>query len=167
MVLVEAPQQARPEVLKDALFQLRRRKWVPVIAHPERCILFDQACSGGKSYAGNWLGKTLAISHSLLVSGGGRSKETLLQILVNMGCQFQGNISSFAGLYGPEVTQQAHAHLVGGLYDYFGTDGHDARSLKRNLSRGLQKACRKLKTAASLMNLAVSYKFLAIKLKAF
>ena len=138
LVLVEAPQQARPEILKDALFQLRRRKWVPVVAHPERCILFDQACSGHKNFAGNWLGKLWPFRKSSS-SQGLPAKETLLQILVNMGCQFQGNISSFAGLYGPEVTQQAHTHLLCGLYDYFGTDGHDARSLKRHLSRGLEK----------------------------
>jgi len=138
MVLVEAPQQPRPEILKDALFQLRRRKWVPVVAHPERCILFDQTCSGSKSSAAEWFGKFWPF-HRASSPQNWPDKEPLVQTLVNMGCQFQGNISSFAGLYGPEVRQQAHAHLAAGLYNYFGTDGHDARSLKRNLSRGLEK----------------------------
>lgn len=138
LVLVEAPQQARPEVLTDALFQLRRHKWIPVIAHPERCILFDQACSGRDVSAATLLGKLWPFRKKSSPQGM-PVKQTFLQVLVNMGCRFQGNISSFAGLYGPEVRQQAHAHLICGLYDYFGTDGHDARSLKRNLSRGLEK----------------------------
>lgn len=137
LVLVEAPQQARPELLKDALFQLRRRKWVPVVAHPERCGLFDQN-SDRKTSATDWLVKRWPFRKAFS-SNGDTPQETLLQILVNMGCQFQGNISSFAGLYGSEVTQQAHAHLAAGVYDYFGTDGHDVRSLQRHLPRGLQK----------------------------
>ena len=136
LVLVEAPQQAHPDFLKDALFQLLRRKWIPVVAHPERCMLFDQTRTAPESSMANWLARLWPFRRAAAVDVLPPST-SLLQTLVDMGCQFQGNISSFAGFYGPEVANQAHAHLAAGLYGYFGSDGHDARSLKRYLSRGL------------------------------
>jgi protein-tyrosine phosphatase len=137
LILVEAAQQAHPDMLKDALFQFLRRKWIPVVAHPERCVLFDQPCSDTETSVASWLARLWPFRRTGSVDVLPPAT-TLLQTLIDMGCQFQGNIPSFAGCYGPEVADQAHAHLAAGLYGYFGSDGHDARSLKRNLARGLR-----------------------------
>lgn len=137
LVLVEAPQQMQPDILKDSLFQLLRRKWIPVMAHPERCPLFDQSIGGDKNRILQWLGHLLPVRKKMPAAPS-PGRQPLVQILTDMGCQFQGNIPSFAGCYGREVSQQAHAHLAAGLYTYLGTDGHDARSMKRNLASGLE-----------------------------
>lgn len=137
LVLVEAAQQTHPEFLKDALFQLTRRKWVPVMAHPERCTLFDQADVVKKSIVPGWLSRIWPMRPK--TSPESSAKDSLLQTLIHMGCRFQGNITSFSGWYGPEVAQQAHAHLSAGLYDFFGSDGHNVRSLNRNLAKGLDR----------------------------
>lgn len=132
LVLVEAPQQASPEILKNTLFQLLRRNWVPVMAHPERCTIFDNPHVEKRAA---WLRKMWPFNRGQ----GSTVEESLLQTLVNMGCKFQGNISSFVGGYGPEVARQAHAHRVAGIYGCFGSDGHDAKSLKRMLVTGLKR----------------------------
>lgn len=134
LVLVEAAQQASPEFVKQALFQLLRRKWVPVMAHPERFPLFER--SPARETPCGWLRRLwpLRKMSSLPVV---QQTEPLTQTLVNMGCLFQGNISSFAGWYGPDVTEQARLHLAGGLYDYFGTDAHNPKGLKKTLAAGL------------------------------
>lgn len=138
LVLVEAAQQTHPEFLKDALFQLMRRKWVPVMAHPERCILFDQSAGVKKSMVPAWLSRLWPV-RSKVTSPVSSTEDSLLQTLIHMGCRFQGNIPSFSGWYGPDVAQQAHAHLNAGLYDFFGSDGHNVRSLNRNLVKGLDR----------------------------
>lgn len=137
LVLVEAPNQAQPEILKDTLFQLLRRKWVPVMAHPERCPLFDTVSPGEGSKVFGWLRK-LWPSRKNSSSTGSPSKQNLVNILSQMGCRFQGNIPSFGGFYGRAVSQQAHAHLAAGVYSFFGTDGHSPRAMKRALSQGLE-----------------------------
>jgi protein-tyrosine phosphatase len=62
----------------------------------------------------------------------------LLGRLRAMGCMFQGNLGSFAGLYGEEVRNVAGAHLAAGLYTHFGSDAHGLRGLNRWLGQGLR-----------------------------
>jgi protein-tyrosine phosphatase len=138
LVLVEAPQQAHPELLRDFMFQLLRRKWTPVLAHPERCVLMNVAKADEKRYRRGWLRKVWPLSRQPAATGVAE-RESLRESLCNMGCRFQGNISSLTGWYGREVEKQAIANLNQGFYNYFGTDGHNARGLKRTLLRGLQK----------------------------
>jgi protein-tyrosine phosphatase len=138
LVLVEAPQQAHPELLRDFMFQLLRRKWTPVLAHPERCALMNVAKGAEKTGRRGWLRNIWPFGRQLAASGGGE-RESLRESLYNMGCRFQGNISSLAGWYGRDVEGQAITNLNLGFYNYYGTDGHNARGLKRTISRGLQK----------------------------
>lgn len=135
LILVEAPQQARPEILKDTLFQLLRRKWVPVMAHPERCSLLNHSRVRPQGFAATILRKLWPFNRQQSKP----TEDSLLATLSNMGCRFQGNIPSFADWYGPEVAYQARAHFAAGIYEFFGSDGHDSRSLKRMLLRGLEK----------------------------
>jgi len=137
LVLVEPPGQASPEFLKDVLFQMMRRKWIPVLAHPERCPQFEQAPAKGPESSVDFFRKLWPFRKkpSACIMP---SKEPLHDTLRNMGCRFQGNISSFGGWYGPEVTRQAHIHLGNGLYEFFGSDAHHPRSLKKSLEKGLQ-----------------------------
>ena len=54
-----------------------------------------------------------------------------------MGCRFQGNIGSFAGVYGERVKHRALRNLRDGLYDCLGSDAHASRGLADWLTRGL------------------------------
>ncbi len=118
MVLVEAPFQAAPPYLAEIMYQVIRRGFTPLIAHPERCEVFHDNAK-------------LKTQNSELRGA------KLLDTLRDMGCLFQGNIGSFAGFYGERVRRHAQRFLEMGLYTHLGSDAHDSRHLERNLTAGL------------------------------
>ena len=61
-----------------------------------------------------------------------------IELLLDMGCKFQGNIGSFAGIYGEQVRDRALRLLQLGLYDRIGTDAHRPQKLTDWLERGLK-----------------------------
>lgn len=144
MVLMEAPLQATPELLSHTAFQVRRRGFTPLIAHPERCALLapkrkrqvrrsllDSMLDFARAKLGTQRG-----SHNL-EPGTLNVEHDLGSLLRSMGCRFQGNIGSFAGLYGERVRHRALRHLREGLYDCLGSDAHSSRGLDDWLPRGL------------------------------
>jgi len=125
IVLVEAPFQAAPPYLAEIMYQVIRRGFTPLIAHPERCEVFHDN-SKLKTLQARSLGQNSELRGA-----------KLLDTLRDMGCRFQGNIGSFAGFYGERVRRHAQRFLEMGLYTHLGSDAHDSRHLERNLTAGL------------------------------
>ena len=55
-----------------------------------------------------------------------------------MGCLFQANIGSFAGVYGETVQHQSIQYLKQGTYDRVGTDAHRFKDFDRWLKAGMK-----------------------------
>ncbi len=129
LLLVEAPNRAYPEVVRENIFRIVRQGLIPLLAHPERLssLVWDEVTPVG----GLW-GR---IASSL---GAKKSAEPAFDLrdLRAMGCRFQGNLGSLGGYYGSEVKSRAQSLLQAGFYDRFGTDGHHHRGLTQILSAG-------------------------------
>jgi protein-tyrosine phosphatase len=150
---VEFPNQIPEEFISKSCYHMRSRGCIPVIAHPERCRLLelpkpgksslmerlitrDQRLNNSKCKMQNAkFHKTLNLEHGTL----NNSSDTLLEYLMKIGCQFQGNIGSFAGIYGEKVRGRAVAFLREGLYSRLGTDAHSPEGLADWLDRGLRE----------------------------
>lgn len=139
LILMEAPLQASSSLLSSTAFQVVCRGFSPVIAHPERCAILRSA-AGGEAGARSLLGSVLKFAHDKLGNYRRKQPETELpDLLRSMGCLFQGNLGSFAGIYGERVRRQAAHNLRTGLYDCLGTDVHTARGLADWLPRALRE----------------------------
>jgi len=120
LVLFEAPVQTGAELLKDAVYQTIRQQLVPLLAHPERYQILTVPSPG-------WFSRR-------------RQDDTALaENLLEMGCFFQGNVGSFAGLYGKEAMRTSITFLERGFYACLGSDGHSPGHLNRVLNKGLRK----------------------------
>ncbi len=139
MFLVEMPPSTIPEMVPDVLAQVLRSGSTPLIAHPERSPVFspEDAQASGTEFS------LLASLRSLLI---GKKREEpvpetalppLLLQLRSMGCRFQGNIGSFAGIYGAATKENALLFLREGLYDCLGSDAHRPNQLSTWLPEGL------------------------------
>lgn len=149
LLLVESPFQASPDLVKENIFQVVRRGYTPLFAHPERYPFLSPGNATGSFWAR--FGKALGLLRRTTDDGqrmGHRSwftnsscltPHSLLVCLGEMGCFFQGNIPSFSGYYGRIVKDQANRYLKEGIYSYIGTDGHNAHTLQKILGRGLRK----------------------------
>jgi len=116
MVLLEAPPLVTPRQVKELVFKVIRRRFIPLIAHPERSPIFQSLPEQG-------LFKRLRNRLSGREESPGR-QASLLRELKGMGCRFQGNLGSFSGYYGAKVKRQAEFQKSVGLYDCYGTDIH-------------------------------------------
>jgi protein-tyrosine phosphatase len=122
MVLLEAPNLAEPQQVRELIFEVNRRRFIPLIAHPERSPVFRIAPeSGFLTRLGNRL-RGQAV-HAAVA-------DSLLSELKGMGCRFQGNLGSFSGFYGSAIKHQAECLKAAAFYDCFGTDAHHSRQLK-------------------------------------
>lgn len=130
-LLVEASRQAEPERLKAQLFAIRRRGLTPLLAHPER---YEFLAGNGSPPPGLFgrLRQRFAAKQP-----GPVAEPNLLSELLAMGCRLQGNLGSFAGVYGRGVQNSAEQLLAAGRFDCFGSDAHRSASLERLLARGL------------------------------
>lgn len=100
-VLVEMSYFQAPINLNEILFQLQTRKYVPVLAHPERYAFFH--------------------SKSL----------DKYKVLKSRGCSFQLNILSLVGHYGKNIQEIAFRLLEEEMIDFLGTDTHQMRHLEK------------------------------------
>jgi len=143
LVLMEAPLQATPQLLSHTAFQVRRKGFTPLIAHPERCAILapERKREAPRSLLGSVLqfaqARFSTQNQKLKTKNSAFPEATLPEMLRSMGCRFQGNIGSFAGLYGERVRRRALRHLRDGLYDCLGSDAHSSRGLSDWLPRGL------------------------------
>lgn len=127
-VLLEVPDHMSPENVKETCYRIKCSGFTPVIAHPERCALFALARKKetGIRKLFNSLGgafKDYAAHNQLPVACAGNS---LMEYLREIGCVFQGNLGSFAGMYGEKVKHSAGRIREMGMYSYMGSDLHSA-----------------------------------------
>jgi protein-tyrosine phosphatase len=142
LLLVEASRRCDRQFLAETLYQVVRQGITPLIAHPERCELFATKVAHKNNslnklfdFVGSAFNSKLKTQHSSGPQSGSKLDEpSLLVTLRSMGCQFQGNLGSFAGFYGERARASAGQLREMGLYSCFGSDGHSAEGLKAVLS---------------------------------
>ena len=125
---MEIPGTDIPGMVKDTLYRLRSTGYIPLIAHPERCGLLELPAAPKRSLA-NWFRSPVLNVES----------PCLVEYLKDLGCLFQGNIFSFAGIYGERVCRRAVRFLESGLYSCLGSDAHGVRNLDQWLDKGLRE----------------------------
>ncbi len=146
MILMEAPLQATATLLSSIAYQVSLSGYTPLFAHPERCALLNIEEKTTRT-ANSLLGSVIRFANRTLITQNSKLKtqnsnfreQTLPEILKSMGCRFQGNLGSFAGIYGERVRKAAIKNLQKGFYDCLGSDAHASRGLASWLQRGLRE----------------------------
>lgn len=133
-ILIEIPNHMPVAFIKETCYRIKCDGFVPMIAHPERCMHF--AVQSQKP-AGN-LNRILGLfngSNSKLKTQNSKFDEASLSgYLKEIGCRFQGNLGSFVGRYGEVVRTSAEHLRANGLYTCFGTDAHSSTGCSHKLS---------------------------------
>lgn len=129
-LLVEVPFRAGAELLHPLVAAFNRHGVKPLLAHPERCKAFELPVQerGVRAALSAMLGK-----RQMQELSPGSAVEQMLR----QGCAFQGNLGSFAGLYGSEVRERALLFLRNGVYSCLGSDAHHSAGLRETLQRGI------------------------------
>jgi len=123
-LLIELPNHISPEYAKEFFYRVKSSGYIPMIAHPERCALFTVPEKQKENLSRKLLSLFGISGPRLDAQDPGLEKASLPGYLKDIGCAFQGNLGSFAGLYGERV-RQAVMRLHGmGLYTHFGSDMH-------------------------------------------
>lgn len=130
-IMIEIPNNATSEYVKETCFKIKRGGFIPMIAHPERCRLFvthQKQKSSRFSFNG--------AEHK---TGNAETEYlTMTDYLTEIGCAFQGNLGSFNDYYGPEVRHTANDLKKRGVFTHYGTDAHSLKAIHRlNLSSTL------------------------------
>ena len=136
LLLVEAPSQANPDLIRDNLFLCLRRGFTPLFAHPERYSWWPKAEENQEN--SGFLSR-LRQRFTVPTPKGRDNGFPSIEEIISQGCFLQGNLGSFSGYYGPDVKTRAAALLNRNLYAHFGSDAHRSRSLGRILREGLQE----------------------------
>jgi len=134
-ILVEIPSHIEYEYAKEICYRIRCSGYIPMIAHPERCKLFDFPRSS-KNGLQKWFevqclrfkffNRTSNTEH--------RTSNSLFNYLTELGCRFQGNLGSFLGHYGEVVRTNSEYLMENELYNCFGTDAHSKSGCSRMIS---------------------------------
>jgi protein-tyrosine phosphatase len=119
-IMIEIANNADADFVKESCFNIKRRGFIPMIAHPERCRLFAAQAKPSKS--------------RLWFTGSGNKNENdtrhpLIDYLKDIGCAFQGNFGSFAGMYGGDVRHTANQLRQSALFTHYGTDAHSLKGV--------------------------------------
>ena len=124
--MVEIPNLIAIELVKEILFQVTCRGYLPFIAHPERCNLLELPPpeKNNTKFWGAWTNQKSQVNNEV----------NLLTYLQNIGCQFQANLGSFQGLYGKQIQHKAKAFEKASIYTHLGTDAHNPNHLKQILN---------------------------------
>lgn len=145
--LVEAPMNADFDFIKECIYKIVRSGFVPLLAHPERYVFFDYelrnngrgrfqpAAETTRNVITDFLSKFSGDYGAEQLRMGTQSSK--LKTIIDMGCKFQGNIGSFAGIYGEKVRRRGIKFLQSGLYALLGTDAHSPRNLEKMIKKGL------------------------------
>ncbi len=147
LLMIEAPSRATQSLVKESIYQIVRRGYTPLLAHVERYefvgLLADRET--GKTGKKKSLFDALHYRFARVMTAGQGQKErgvgsTILTVeeLCSTGCLFQGNIGSFAGIYGERIRERAVSYLEKGLYNRLGSDAHRSSGLAEWLERGMQ-----------------------------
>lgn len=150
-LLIEIPSGSRQSVVLEAMAAIMRKGFTPMIAHPERCRILT-------SHQHHKIPKSLGFFRRSTIRGRMELEYSyqhidLLDWLLGCECGFQGNVGSFAGLYGRAIRDGAKHLWQQRLYTHFGTDAHSSeflvkltgelrktKSLTSSCLKGLQRA---------------------------
>lgn len=132
-ILVEFPSRGASDHVRTILYQIVRRKIVPLIAHPERTPLLTSALPRKSGLIAKISGLFTPQQSS---SANAPATGSLLSYLQEIGCGFQGNLGSFAGIYGDQVKNNAIALLKSGIYTHLGSDAHSPSNLAAIIAQG-------------------------------
>lgn len=140
-LLVEISSQMTAEFVQEACYRIRCRGYIPVIAHPERCRVLElpRLSKSGLVERCEVPGKRCKGLSNVEWGTLNDPSNTVISYLLDIGCRFQGNIGSFAGIYGERVRGRAIAYLRGGIYSCLGSDAHNSRNLGEWLGKGLHE----------------------------
>ncbi len=141
VILVEAQQYMQPSFFKEISYQvIVRKKLRLLVAHPERWDMSDKELIGIRTTGMSAYWETVKSAFITHHEGWKytKSNEGVLPSLRDLGCLFQGNIGSFAGIYGEHVRKRALRMLRMGIYDRLGTDAHRPDGLANWLEEGLK-----------------------------
>ncbi len=152
-VLVELSNHMPEEFIRESCYRMRSHGCIPIIAHPERCGLLGLPRPNKSGLMGRFMARgTMVINSKFRIQNSefhqnpnfergtlNASSDTLLEYLIGIGCQFQGNIGSFAGIYGDKVRRRAVIYLREGLYCRLGSDAHNQKGFADWLDRGLRE----------------------------
>lgn len=149
VILMEAHRFVQPRVLADTAYRIIVTKRLrPLIAHPERYEFLRTfgASSRGQGLLPVFFSRLRAFVHGpknyAFLSDA--DEANTLNRLRDMGCLFQGNIGSFAGIYGKNVQKRALNLLREGFYDCLGTDAHKQFELGSWLQKGMKRIEREI-----------------------
>jgi protein-tyrosine phosphatase len=123
-IMLEIPINISPELIKEACFKIKRRGFIPMIAHPERCGIFGMPQKREKS----WFRFTDSQRNDKNSKQYNSSR--LVEYLKDIGCAVQGNLGSFLGLYGSQAQKTANRLRKMEIYTHFGTDLHSKAGIK-------------------------------------
>jgi protein-tyrosine phosphatase len=120
LIMIEIPNHADAEFVKDTCFRIKRSGYIPMIAHPERCSLFAMP----EKQAERWF--------KFFYS---ERTNALLSYLLEIGCAFQGNLGSLSSLYGETVRRNAEHFRTNRFYTHYGTDLHSPNHIEQFFNR--------------------------------
>lgn len=133
-ILAEAPVKACLQVIEGLADTILSRGIKPLIAHPERSLLFSATKFSNDK-------RSLFSPVKKFFGRGETAPETYINpaiaTFLSKGCLLQGNIGSFAGVYGKNVRNCALDLLEKGLYSCLGSDAHRPEYLEDILHKGL------------------------------
>jgi protein-tyrosine phosphatase len=129
-LLLEIPNHSSPDFVIDICRRVAGSGRIPMIAHPERCRLFDFPEDRNSGwFKGFFRGERDWGRHT----GGAdpsRARNGLIDALRELGCCFQGNLGSPAGLYGGRVRQSFLKLRERDIFTHFGSDLHSTESIR-------------------------------------
>jgi protein-tyrosine phosphatase len=131
-ILVESPLQASGAVIVAQADRVLAQGFVPLIAHPERTPLFNPVATGNQGL--------LSVLPTLLRRTSATPLPELNPVIAALrqkGCRFQGNLGSFAGIYGEKIRTNALTLLDQGVYSCLGSDAHRHDNLEKILQKGI------------------------------
>lgn len=139
-LLVEIPDGISHDLVTASFSQIIRAGFTPLVAHPERCRLLELPVPP-KGKLRDWFdvqGSRSKVSNSRFkIQNSEIAGASLLGRLLDMGCKFQGNLGSFAGIYGERARKNAVWLKETGIYSHFGTDSHSLQGIAHLSASGL------------------------------
>jgi protein-tyrosine phosphatase len=141
-LLIELPNHISIDRAKETFYRIKCSGFTPMIAHPERCKLFELSppAKTGLRELFNVQGSTFKVFNAKLKTQDSKlADNSLLAYLQEIDCLFQGNLRSFTGFYGNQPRRSAQRLNAAKVYTHFGTDLHSVQGSEMLTRVGLRE----------------------------